>query len=767
MELQKSNNFLYKHSYLIFLYAYVILVCKAMVTCYKIVDFNYLHVSLLFLSGIIIYRLYFILTLKISIKTAVYLLLLSALVLLLIFNLNHLKPLWDNFIVQNFYRINQGIYYGSETYYYQFLPFLIMLIPIISAACYALSSRGYAVFSIFLMSIFMFSFWNNGLDRFLTRYIPCYIFLSLSYYSVSKYDKLVRKFSNTNIKVTVRFNTIFLYALILSVSVTLAAVASSHILGVKSIVQLKNDYAGKEARLAFAVRKSAFDLANTFYSSENGKLGGPIQINNLPALKVKADRPMYLRGTVEDYYDGHSWSKSFDDFVIKGLEALIVPDNNFNFRMTGHINKKPDTRKMYIYNYSFATSTLFTPNNTISINTKEGKVMYDSSHTFMLAKDDTVNESYILEYYISSTGIENFNEINGTDYSISYEPGSYDEAKLEYYRNNVLKPFKAYLQVPQSITSRTYELVSEITKNCRTAEEKAEKIMSYLSRSYPYSLNVSQVPDDTDFVDYFLFSERKGYCTYFATAASIMCRIAGIPARYVEGFNMDEEKGSDGLYVVRNNRAHAWTEILVSPESNLWCIVDCVPQGVSSNEISNSSQYRDKFADDRYKYSDNRYSNLETGKTNTSSIWNYASLLSVLLYPLFLIPAVILLLLTIYIIYKLVKFKKMTAKLLTEESTIPLYKHLATRLKSIGEDFPEGLCELEYVRSLKDKKLSECLEKIIIECYAEHYGNINNHKTIDKKACNLIIENYARRKQGFLKYWYYRIIYSQVKKKIL
>jgi hypothetical protein len=278
---------------------------------------------------------------------------------------------------------------------------------------------------------------------------------------------------------------------------------------------------------------------------------------------------------------------------------------------------------------------------------------------------------------------------------------------------------------------------------------------------------VSHVPEDMDFIDYFLINEKKGYCTYFATTATIMCRIAGIPARYVEGFNMNEEKDSDGLYIVRNHRAHAWTEVLVSPESNLWCIVDRVPQGASINEISNSSQYRDRFSDDRYKSSDNRFVNLEPGKYNSDKMKNYTALLSILIYPLFIIPAIIFIFLFLYILYRMIRFNRAVAKLLKAESMIPLYKHLTARLRSMGEDFPEECCELEHVRSLKDKELSKYLEKIVIACYAEYYGSIHNYPAIDMKACNRNIERYMWKKQGFLKYWYCRIRYFQVEKKKL
>ena len=386
--------------------------------------------------------------------------------------------------------------------------------------------------------------------------------------------------------------------------------------------------------------------------------------------------------------------------------------------------------------------------------------MYDTSRTFMLIGNCSVNEPYTLKYYSSITGIENFNKLNSASHSISYETDSTNTAIMEYYRSNVLQPYNTYLQVPKSITPRTYELVNAITKNCRTTVEKVESIMSYLSSNFPYSLQVSQVPEDMDFIDYFLFNERKGYCTYFATTASLMCRIVGIPARYVEGFNMNDEKDSAGLYIVRNHRAHAWAEVLVSPESDLWCIVDCVPQGASISEINDSSQYRDKFDNDRYKSIDNRLSNSELGDLYNDNMENYTSLLSILLYPLFIIPATALLLLFLYILYRLIKYNRVTAKLLKSESIIPFYKHLTARLNSMGEGIPEECCELEHVRSLENKVLSEYLEKIVIACYSEYYGSIDNYLAIDKKICNRIIEKYMRKKQGFLKYWYCRIRYS-------
>lgn len=60
--------------------------------------------------------------------------------------------------------------------------------------------------------------------------------------------------------------------------------------------------------------------------------------------------------------------------------------------------------------------------------------------------------------------------------------------------------------------------------------------MRHLQRYYRYTLTPDVPPDSQDFVTYFLYVGKEGYCTYFASAMTVLCRMAGLPARYVEGF---------------------------------------------------------------------------------------------------------------------------------------------------------------------------------------------------------------------------------------
>ena len=91
-----------------------------------------------------------------------------------------------------------------------------------------------------------------------------------------------------------------------------------------------------------------------------------------------------------------------------------------------------------------------------------------------------------------------------------------------------------------------------------TPYEQACAILRHLQRYYRYTLSPVTPPENQDFVTYFLYVGKEGYCTYFASAMTVLCRMAGLPARYVEGFLAQPD--SSGFAYVTGQNAHAWTE---------------------------------------------------------------------------------------------------------------------------------------------------------------------------------------------------------------
>lgn len=160
----------------------------------------------------------------------------------------------------------------------------------------------------------------------------------------------------------------------------------------------------------------------------------------------------------------------------------------------------------------------------------------------------------------------------GASYTTTSLRFSYDQQSLR----NASQAYPSwvterYLQLPnQTPNSQPQEvkamadvkaLAQRITDGYSDPYDKAKAIEAYLrSDQFQYNLNVSTIPAGQDFVYYFLFDSKQGYCTYFSTSMVVMLRSIGIPTREVEGFIGGEPNG-DGTYTVRGTEAHAWPQV--------------------------------------------------------------------------------------------------------------------------------------------------------------------------------------------------------------
>ncbi|MCM1101378.1 MAG: transglutaminase-like domain-containing protein [Clostridium sp.] len=121
-----------------------------------------------------------------------------------------------------------------------------------------------------------------------------------------------------------------------------------------------------------------------------------------------------------------------------------------------------------------------------------------------------------------------------------------------------------YLDVP---TGR----LSELTELCNAhalsdVEEVTGFIRETVQRDSEYTLTPGNTPLNRDVIEYFLFDNRQGFCMHYASAATLMYRLYGIPARYVTGYVVhpsDFRRQADGTYAaaVTDFRLHAWVEI--------------------------------------------------------------------------------------------------------------------------------------------------------------------------------------------------------------
>ena len=100
-------------------------------------------------------------------------------------------------------------------------------------------------------------------------------------------------------------------------------------------------------------------------------------------------------------------------------------------------------------------------------------------------------------------------------------------------------------------------------------------MIDWLRSGHAYTTRPPERPAGVDPVDDFLFSQPAGHCEFFASAAVLLLRAAGVPARYVTGFRGGEWNPIGGYVAVRGERAHAWAEAFVAGVG--WTRVDATP----------------------------------------------------------------------------------------------------------------------------------------------------------------------------------------------
>ena len=104
------------------------------------------------------------------------------------------------------------------------------------------------------------------------------------------------------------------------------------------------------------------------------------------------------------------------------------------------------------------------------------------------------------------------------------------------------------------------DLARQITVGIANRYGKVRAIEEYLQEHYWYSLTPG-VSLQGDQLHHFLFDSKKGYCSYFAFAMTLMCRLLEIPARVAIGFYVDPMGEVMNFYPVRADMAHAWVEV--------------------------------------------------------------------------------------------------------------------------------------------------------------------------------------------------------------
>jgi hypothetical protein len=129
----------------------------------------------------------------------------------------------------------------------------------------------------------------------------------------------------------------------------------------------------------------------------------------------------------------------------------------------------------------------------------------------------------------------------------------------------------------------------------------------------------------------FLLQNRTGHCEYFATAATLLLRRAGIPTRYAVGYAVHE--GFGGKYIVRERDAHSWC-LVWNAKARVWQDFDPTPGSWLEMEASHAPFLQ--YLSDAWSWLVFQFAKLRWGQTNLRQyiLWAMVPVLLVLLFQI-------------------------------------------------------------------------------------------------------------------------------------
>lgn len=314
-------------------------------------------------------------------------------------------------------------------------------------------------------------------------------------------------------------------------------------------------------RFFFQQQRARYELALDGWMPQGEKrLGGEPFPSERLVMQVETDRTVYLRGAILDSYTGASWYDSisarryyYDSVLQRSLRDRVLQKKL-------PMGPSPAETQLKVRFQSAGASTLFVPQRLRELTVGEHMTPYfNLGSELFLTRNLKAGDEYGVRYVA----------MNATDSGMAALVGGLRDVRDEEYE----KALEQYTGLPDHIQQEVYDIARSVTENCTDPWQKAVAIRNYLKNTFPYSHDVQTPPRDVDFVAWFLLAEKKGYCTYYASAMTVLCRMAGLPARYIEGYVASP--GSDGVAAVRGTNAHAWTEVYLNGAG--WVTFDATP----------------------------------------------------------------------------------------------------------------------------------------------------------------------------------------------
>ena len=283
----------------------------------------------------------------------------------------------------------------------------------------------------------------------------------------------------------------------------------------------------------------------------------------------KPTETVYLRGFIGAEYDGHSWqpadAEQFDNAAASwktdGDSRLAIA--NLPFLRAAYDGAAP--QQMTVQRLHADDTYTFVPYNAYF--NDYYRLNGDGAAAGQTAQDDTF-------YYFPRGEAKTLLTARA-----DADPSVLDRLESAY----AAYAESRYLATPDGADYGTLQ------EFCNAAEKEHKLtgdadairtfVRSYLNEHCTYTGDSPQPADGADPVLYFLNESHAGSSTQFASAAVVLCRMLGLPARYVVGYAAPQSlfAESDGGWqaVLQDDNAHAWAEVYLAGQG--WTPLETTP----------------------------------------------------------------------------------------------------------------------------------------------------------------------------------------------
>lgn len=576
-----------------------------------------------------------------------------------------------------------------------------------------------------------------------------------------KYNKRKKKYyyANGRVKRNIQIKSGMILAIIsfLLFFIVFLIYPKEKYLGNKELMNTKRE-------MAQYINNAEFKKIFSLFSSSakgginGGKLGSveSVEYDNKTDLIVKVDQfndDIYLKGYVGEVYTGRSW-ENISSSTYRKYKKLLgdICTQNLNYEAAEqYISYYEEEKIIQIENVGANDKYIYAPYNA---NYEANKDIFNF-HNDSFVSPKANKKSYSFYYYPYQFDNDLYTQ--------------FDEEYLDKenkYREYV---YDVYTKLPESTLNKVREEYEDLGKrDYYGVDDKIQLAKEIINSETSYTLSPGKLPRGKDFVEYFLFENKKGYCSHYASAACVLLRMWGVPARYVEGY-LAKSYGANEVNV-KDSSAHAWVEVYIDGIG--WRIVDVTPgyddeDSYTTNNIYNQEEQQNNIEEtkneeeqkDPLKEENNQEEKTQTEEEGSNSLEKTSenngflnkfltkhnssiTLLKVIFKNILLGVLIIVALISIILVrysYIMNKNNKLFNTKDVNENVINMYKYLKSILDYLKKNSKEPLKDEDIIKKDEFDEILRILNKAE---FSNHKVSKEESETVRNFVKNFADKNY-------------------------